>query len=254
MMPAPTRGETMKIKFLLSLGVSAIAASSAIAQVPATTPAVVQQGAAAPAPQAAPAAPAPAVEQAVQLLLPDNTPVQLSVNEQLDSRTHEEGDMFSLTVVADVAVDGHVVIPRGTRARGQITWRTGSGSFGKSGKMEIAFRFLELNGQRVPLRGMHRQEGAGNSAATVGAVLGAGVIGGLFVRGHSALIQANREFTAFTVDPIPFTINAGAPVLAASYSPTAIDMALGEHGRNDHHSRGRDSAPAAGTQRPHGTN
>jgi hypothetical protein len=244
----------MKIKLLLPLGVAAIVAVPAFAQVPAATPAVVQQGATAPAPQAAPAAPAPAIEQTGQFMLPGNTPVQLSVNEQLDSRTHEQGDMFSLTVVADVAVDGHVVIPRGTRARGQITWRTGSGSFGKSGKMEIAFRFLELNGQRVPLRGMHRQEGAGNSAATVGAVLGAGVIGGLLVRGHSALIQANREFTAFTVDPIPFTTNSGASVLAASYTPTAIDMALGEHGRTDRHSQGHDSRAAGGTQHARGTN
>jgi hypothetical protein len=252
--PAPIKGGTMKIKLLLSLGVSAIVAFPAFAQVPAATPAVVQQGAAAPAPQAAPSVPAPAADQAVQLMLPDNTPIQLSVNEQLDSRTHEQGDMFSLTVVSDVMTAGHVVIPRGTRARGQITWRTGSGSFGKSGKMEIAFRFLELNGLRVPLRGMHRQEGSGNSAATVGAVLGAGVIGGLLVRGHSALIQANREFTAFTVDPIPFTVNSGASVLAASYTPTAIDSALGEHGRPNRNSHGHDNSGAGGSQHARGTN
>ena len=46
----------------------------------------------------------------------------------------------AVAVAQDVAVDGHVVIPRGTRAVGEITWRTGKGAFGKSGKMEMAIR------------------------------------------------------------------------------------------------------------------
>lgn len=173
---------------------------------------------------AAPPAPAPA-----EIRLPANAPIILAINEQLSSQTHEEGDTFSLIVAQDVLADGRVVIPRGTRAMGQITWETGRGSFGKSGKMEIAFRYLDMNGRRVPLAGMHRQEGEGNTAATVGAVLGAGVVGGLLVTGRSALIQQGREFTAFTVDAVPFVASADGIDLAAAYAPSAVETNLGRH-------------------------
>ncbi len=180
---------------------------------------------------ALPAPPAPVVApEPVQLLLAAGAPIQLAINEQLSSRTHDEGDNFSLTVVQDVYSDGQVVIPRGARAMGQVTWRTGTGAFGKSGKMEIAFRYLDIAGRRIPLRGMHRQEGEGNTAATVGAVLGAGVIGGLLVRGRRALVQEGREFTAFTVDPVPFAAEPGSAAfaLAANYNPSPVATQLGE--------------------------
>ena len=45
-----------------------------------------------------------------------------------------------MTVTQDVVSDGIVVIPRGTRAVGEITLRSGRGMFGKSGKMDVTFR------------------------------------------------------------------------------------------------------------------
>ena len=55
----------------------------------------------------------------------------------------------------------------GSRAMGEIVWRTGRGAFGKSGKMEVALRNIELDGRRIPLeghlspgrRGQHRSDG-----------------------------------------------------------------------------------------------
>lgn len=157
------------------------------------------------------------------------TEVVLSLNEQLSSRTHDDGDTFGMSVVQDVVHEGRVVIPRGTRAVGQVTWQTGTGAFGKSGKMEIAFRYLDLNGQRIPLDGMHRQEGEGNTAATIGAVLGAGVVGGLLVRGRRALIQQGREFTARTVDAIPLDLVGGRALVSARYTPSTVSTRLGQY-------------------------
>ena len=179
----------------------------------------------APQPQAAPAvaeAPAPV---AVEAQLAAKSEIVLALNGELSSKTHKLGDEFSLAVAKDVVVDGHVVIPAGTRAVGQVTMRTGTGSFGKSGKMEMAFRYLDLGGKRIPIEGRHRQEGRGNGAAVAGAVLAAGVVGGLLVKGKSAQVDSGREFTVRTVEALPVTIQPGAPAaILASYTPSAIDM------------------------------
>ena len=48
------------------------------------------------------------------------TPVQLSVDEPLSSKTGKSGDAFKLVVAENVVIDGHVVIPRGAPATGRI--------------------------------------------------------------------------------------------------------------------------------------
>ncbi|HYG29413.1 MAG TPA: hypothetical protein VD887_04275 [Allosphingosinicella sp.] len=208
----------MKSTFAFALLVSAATATSAFAQIqPAAQPAILD---------AEPAAAVAAVS--AEGVLPSNTDVVLRLTDMLSTRTNRTGDTFPLTVVSDVLVDGRVVIPSGTRAVGQVTWRTGRGGFGKSGKMEIALRYIELNGQRIPVTGFHRQEGDGNTAGTIGATLAAGVIGGMLVHGSHARIPAGREFTVRTVDAIPVTLGEGRlAAIAVSYRPTAFGTDLG---------------------------
>jgi hypothetical protein len=212
--------------------VAALLASALIA-----TPALAQNAApAATAPQAQPAvmpvqsgaetAVAVAAPAMREVQLPANSEVVLALNGELSSKTHRVGDKFSLTVAKDVVVDNMVVIPRGTRAIGQVTWRTGTGGFGKSGKMEVAFRYLEMNNLKVPVEGSYRQDGEGNTAATVGAVLAAGVIGGLIVKGKSARVPEGREFSVRTVEAIPMTMNGSTAAIAASYVPKPVSMQI----------------------------
>ena len=119
----------------------------------------------------APAAPAPSVAADGSLTLATGTPIQLAVSQEVNSSSHHAGDMFALTVLNDVRVGDTIVIPRGTPAQAEITWRTGKGAFGKSGKLEFGLRYIELGGQRIPVTGNYRQEGEGNTVAT-----GVGVI------------------------------------------------------------------------------
>jgi hypothetical protein len=199
-----------------------------------STPALAMQQAPAPAPTAAPAtvpapapvaAPAPAASP--EAMLPSNSEVILSLNEPVSSEDKRLGDMVSLSVAQDVKANNVVVIPHGTRGVAQVTYRKGKGGFGKSGKLELDFRYVDYNGQHIPIEGHFRQEGDGNGAAAVGAVLAAGVIGGLIVHGHSARIPQSHEFTVHMVDAIPLTAPTadGAPALiAASYTPTPVNM------------------------------
>jgi hypothetical protein len=219
-----TGGISMKTRLAVLAALAAVS-TPALAMQQAAAPAAAAAPASDPAMAAAPAAaPAVAAEAAV---LPANKEVVLALNEAVSSEDKRLGDTVSLTVSQDVTANGAVVIPHGTRAVGQITYRKGKGGFGKAGKLELDFRYVDYNGRHIPIEGHYRQEGDGNGAAAVGAVLAAGVIGGLIVHGHSARIPQGHEFTVHMVDSIPLATPAadGAPVLiAASYTPTPVNM------------------------------
>jgi hypothetical protein len=131
-------------------------------------------------------------------VLPTNSEVVLRLSDELTSKGKQNkvGQTFRLTVAYDVKVAGTTVIPSGTPAVGEITFKTGKGIFGKSGKLEVELRHVDLNGQRIPLTGKYRQEGEGNTTAAIGAVvLAAGL---LFVTGKSAVIPRGKELSGYT--------------------------------------------------------
>jgi hypothetical protein len=180
-------------------------------EVPAAQPAVVATQVAAP--------------MASELVLPANTEIVMTMNETVSTKSHRLGEKFSLTVAQDVKANGVTVIPRGTRAVAQITRRTNKGGFGKAGKMDFTFRYLDHNGLQIPIEGRHHQSGDSRTGATVGAVVAAGLVGGMLVKGKSAKIEYGREFTARTLEAIPATVtDGGAAVVSASYSPARVTM------------------------------
>ena len=137
--------------------------------------------------------------------LPAGTEVVLRMNSAITTRNKSTrvGDKFFLTVVYDITKDGKVIIPQGTAAVGEVTWRTGKAVFGKSGKMDVEMRYLNIDGKRLALNGKFRQEGEGNTTAVVGAtVLTLAVGAGIFITGKSATIPSGREFIVSTAEPM----------------------------------------------------
>ncbi|MDI1295392.1 MAG: hypothetical protein PSY12_05830, partial [bacterium] len=154
------------------------------------------------------------------MVLPANSEITLRLNQDLSTKTSKEGSMFDLSVADAVMVDGYVVIPMNARAVGEVTWLTGKGAFGKSGKMNIELRYVEVAGRRVPITGSFRQEGEGNTAATIGGVLAAGVFAG-FITGKTAVIPAGRELKAFTKTDLALALPRRAPPLFTQPAPVA---------------------------------
>ena len=148
------------------------------------------------------ATPLPAPPPTPTTLLPARTEIVLSLNEELTSRRHRQGQTFDLTVAAHVTLGNYIIIPAGTRAVGEITWMTGRGILGKSGKMDIAIRYIDLNGRHIPVEGTFRQEGEGNTVATMAAAVVVPVAA-LFVTGRSAVIPAGRQLTVRLRDNLP---------------------------------------------------
>jgi hypothetical protein len=180
-------------KLLLGVGAIALAANALSAQ-DAAAPAAEQT-------VMADIPPPPAPPQ--DLTLNAGLPITLAVAEEVNSSTHEAGQSFKLTVMNDVKVGNTVVIPRGTPATGEITWRTGKGAFGKSGKMEFSLRSIDLNGRAIPVTGDYRQEGEGNTVATGVGVIAIGVFAG-FITGKRARLPMGRELMSQTAQPVPF--------------------------------------------------
>lgn len=164
-------------------------------------------------------APAPAVEAASgDVVLPTGTEVLLAMSSEINSTANHAGDTFPLTVVSDVRVGDQIVIPRGTRAVGEIIWRTGRGAFGKSGKMNVALRYIDLGGQRIPITGTFRQEGNGATLATIAGIIAVGIFAG-FITGHRAIIPTGRELLSRTAMAVPFAMPGGQ--LSSSYDAAA---------------------------------
>lgn len=167
------------------------------------------QEAAAPAAPADEAAQAPIIAtpkaqpEGTSAVLPANTEVILSINEELTTKGKAiaEGHKFRLTLTHDIMIGEHVAIPKGTPAVGEVTWLTSKGAFGKSGKMEIALRYIDFAGRRIPIEGTYRQEGEGNTVATVAGVVAVGVFAA-FITGKSARIPQGRELKAHTKEDL----------------------------------------------------
>lgn len=128
--------------------------------------------------------------------MPANTMVVVTPLEEITSKRVEKGQKVAFSVVNDVVEGGAVVIPRGTPVEGEIVWKTGRAIGGKSGKFEVEFRSLSLNGRNFAMRGKHRQEGRGN---TVGALLGS-----IVISGRSAVMIPGQLVNAFTAEPVTY--------------------------------------------------
>ena len=218
----------MKVRHMAALGAALLCVPGLANAQDAATSAAPEVVAAAPAEAVVATAPAPVAPTTATIAAGLSVPLALTA--ELSSSRNREGETFAMTVSQDVVSDGIVVIPRGTRAVGEITLRSGRGMFGKSGKMELSFRYLDMDGVRVPLEGTHFQAGEGNTAGTIGAIVAAGVVGGMVVTGRSANMPEGREFSARTLDALPVQILPPAPGsydrprarLAATYTPSPI--------------------------------
>ena len=164
--------------FALAAAAAAQAAAPAPAPAPATSPVEATQ----PAPAAAP------MTESQHRFIAAGTQVSLAAVQELSSKHVKVGEHYQFTVVSDATDNGTVVIPRGSMATGTITMQTGRAIGGKSGKFDVTFDSVTVNGVTFPLMGVHRQEGKGN---TVGALLGS-----ILISGRSAVMLPGQVVTA----------------------------------------------------------
>ena len=148
------------------------------------------------------AAPFPApVARTIQI----GTEVSLILLDDLSTKTSPKGTPFDLEVAEDVVKDGHVLIPAGTRAVGEVTRSDPKGAFGESGKIEAAIMYMVLGGKPVRMSGRLSAAGKGGTTETVLTAVAAGLMA-CAVTGKSATIPKGTQLRAYldrnvTIEP-----------------------------------------------------
>lgn len=143
----------------------------------------------------APSSSSPAVETET-LLIPGNTLVDMELLQEVSTSRSKPDDFFSLVVSEAVLVDGRIAIPAKARAVGQVIDAQKSSVFGQPGKLLITIRYVEFDGQRVPMRLFRPSRGKDHTseAMAAGCVPLVGLFA-LFVQGGEVVLPPGTVIT-----------------------------------------------------------
>jgi hypothetical protein len=161
-------------------------------------------------------------------MLASGATVDVTPARSVDSGDLHKGDIFDLVVAHDVIQGSYVVIPRGTPGRGRVTWRTGKGGFGKSGKLEFDLVDLVIDGHSVPISGHYRVEGKGETGMVVAAIVIGGLSGGYSMKGHEAVVAKGSQYGAQTAVPLGMAYASDPAQGAAGLDPREAGRRAGQ--------------------------
>ncbi len=120
--------------------------------------------------------------------VPVGTEIDVRLQNALNSGTAMVEDRFEATTLADIAVNGRLLIPAGSVMRGVVTDVKAAGRINRTGSLSVSFDQVTINGRPYAMRGTMTQAiesegikgdvGRGAAGAGVGAILG-GILGGV---------------------------------------------------------------------------
>jgi hypothetical protein len=136
--------------------------------------------------------------------LKQGTPIHLATDVEMNSQDNRAGDRIDLRVLDAVSLNGHTVIPVGTRGVGEITLARKKGMWGKSGRLEFRPLYLVLGGRQIPIS-THSNTKEKGETGTAGVVASIVVLplAGFFVTGTSARIPRGSTVEAELSEDLP---------------------------------------------------
>lgn len=155
--------------------------------------------------------------------LPANTVFKISLNDDVNSKLNQVGDVVTFTVQEDVLVGDVLVLPRGSQGSGVVTKVSRPKSFGRSGQLDISFdQVFSVDDESIPTvlgpesKEKLKMEAAAVGASTIGALaLGPiGLVGGIFVKGKDVNLPAGSELYIQTSEAVTtkgLVLAEGAP-------------------------------------------
>lgn len=144
--------------------------------------------------------------------LPAGTPVEVALVDTLSSRTSRGAGRFALRLAAPIIVDGVRVAAEGAPGEGEVIDVAKAGMGGKQAKLNIAARFLDLNGQRVRIRGMTLVGSGASHVDLATGMLLVPLVGltTVFVRGGEIEIPAGTRATVRLVEDTDLPVERSA--------------------------------------------
>ncbi len=127
--------------------------------------------------------------------VPKGTLLEVEVTRTFSSRNFNKGDQPPLRLAENLIVNDVIVVPRGTRVKGEVTKARRAGGFGTGGKLEFQIISVKaINGVEIPLtQEIKRKGGRDDGAIAVGAVVS--LVGGAFMKGKNSTIPIGTRFS-----------------------------------------------------------
>jgi hypothetical protein len=165
--------------------------------------------------------------------IPGETAIRIRTMQPLSSESARAGDDVPLEVLADVAVDGYVVIRQGAPVIGIVSLAKEAKSLGRRGHIALSLRYAEsVTGQHVLISGNRAEKGNGKAAKVTTEVVVATAITPLgllflFEKGNDSAIPPGTAFTAFTVADTTLKLPRGTKLVRAAPGGPATVERLG---------------------------
>lgn len=132
---------------------------------------------------------------AEKLILKTGTLVDLESAQTVYARDAQEGDLVNFRVIADVKVDGKIVVPIGTMAEARVTNARKSTIAGTKGRLSMNITNLIMaDGTKIPLSGNCRV--SGKNLTPLAVVTALFVWPCIFIPGTKAVLPEGYRATA----------------------------------------------------------
>lgn len=124
-----------------------------------------------------------------KILLAEGTDVYLAFDEDLTSKTANEGDTVTFVLTEDLKVGDVVVAKAGAKAVGEVTNAQKAGMLGKAGELNIRLDHLKTGTAKVHLRGTKGGEGKSGVGGAIALSL---LVSPLFLLMHGKQIKVAK--------------------------------------------------------------
>lgn len=175
-------------RFLVLVGIIALVGCSKPGATPTTSTSTAptsgsdatSTGGPAPNSQSMPDAMPPPAPPSNPVVVKAGTPLVVTVDQSVNSKTNNPGDHFDASLAAPVTLGGQQVIPEGARVVGVVTDAKSAGKFKGHAEITVTLDSIKVDGARYPLRTTSVTEaGKGRGKRTGIGVGGGAVVGGI---------------------------------------------------------------------------
>lgn len=112
-----------------------------------------------------------------QFILQDGTPILLRLSRNVSSADAHVGDSVDFEVLEDVAVNGILVIPKGSVAIGTVTEAQSKRRLGRAGKLEIVLDYVRLGDtEKAAIRAVKDAKGSSHVAGMTAGIVATGIL------------------------------------------------------------------------------
>ncbi len=194
------------------------------------------------APAAAPAPTRKPAPKFADFTVAQGTRFQVTLDQELSTRNSAVGDLFTTTTVAPVMDGDEVVIPAGTKIRGEVTQAQASGGSGKPAILTVRFNDFTVGGTSYPISLTIAEatvetvgrDNTGDKVLKIGGGAAAGAIVGQLIGKNTGATLAGAAIGAaagtglqMATQDVDAVIREGTQITVVTNAPITVQKKIG---------------------------